>query len=231
MAEQIGQFPSKASAKRFAQLTLRNEQYREGKPLVEFDKQRMADILLRHYRAVEKIGVGISDIYVQSNGNGQWQFVIRRHDGSEVAFSYKVALDGHPEQRAIEKIKEAIWWDIRPQLSKFAEAEFERMEALGRTIYCPIIADRHILVTRENHEVDHIPPATLAQLRTDWLATEGLDLMDVEVAPSDELIAKPTMGNRGQRVSWQTYHAEYARLRLVSPDGNCAVAMEWRANQ
>lgn len=85
---------------------------------------------------------------------------------------------------------------------------------------CPVSGQ---LLTQDNTQVDHCGPA-FKDLVQGWLHEHGLSsLSALEVIEDDD--AAPRLPLELER-SWQLYHLQHARLRLLSADGHRQINMQ-----
>lgn len=173
------------------------------------DAAVMGDLLLRHPRADEKMGVGVAAIWIRRNsggfGNG---FFIERTDGIFVDFSYKQCI--RPQTNA-SKAKFAFRRAIDQQVIAVKKEVFDAAPFL----LCPITGEPMVW---ESAHVDHEPPRTFAALLAEYCALRGVDLDTLELYEPRSGIGKvlPPMIEQ----DWATWHKEHARLRVISAEAN-----------
>lgn len=207
-------FPTKKAAKAF----FRNirDRYQDGERIAQEDDCCLRDLVAIHPEAVMKIGCGISHFTVDTDlkfGTTR-HFVIHRNDGSVTDVSFISAIDGRNERRdRLEGLRRAI----EGQILEFRASAFEA----GTSIICPL---RGIPITLNSYHIDHHPPLTFLRLANEWLDSKGLVIADLEITPPSDNQIVTELTNENQIRSWQQFHREHARLRLLSPLGNMSDA-------
>ncbi len=208
-------FKSHEAAKRFVRDI--RDAYEDGVRVSEVDAAVLADLLLLHSEALQKIGKGIAGFSVATEsqyGGRNRHFVVHRVDGSSTDFSFKNCIEGpsHRNDR-LGALREAI----APQTTRFKQLAFEKVPRVRCAMEGTWIefADAH---------VDHATPRTFAALVAKWLQSESLDLDDVTITPpgDNQLVAE--LADASQRRSWTTFHEKHAALRMVSSRANLSAA-------
>ncbi|MDN5750191.1 MAG: DCL family protein [Pseudonocardia sp.] len=167
----------------------------------------MIQLLLRdgyHPEAAEKIGPGIEGVVVRINAYGTRGFWLRRLDGTEVDFSYLVALNGAPSVE--QGVRIALREEINDQIVTFFDTQTADL-ARGRVV-CELCVT---VVGSNGIQVDHAAPTfiELASRFADSLG--GWDVIGVEcVGPTGRRLA-----DRNHARVWWEFHRQTARLRLV----------------
>jgi hypothetical protein len=173
------------------------------------DERFLADLILLHAEAEQKIGVGVRSFQVEQNGptRGFW---ITRIDGSRTDFSFIACLTPRtPEREALD----AMRWAIRDQVVAFRAAKLNPSGNVCEVTGTPITpADAH---------VDHEPPFRV--LVADFLAQWSVALADVRVMPTADRETVTVLADASLRVAWQEYHRANAGLRLVSREANLSL--------
>lgn len=203
-------FPSQQAALAFARAI--RDRYGDGDKVAPADAAFLEDLLRLHPEADQKIGVGVANFSVQTDpvfGRTR-HFVVHREDGSSTDFSFKSCIEGSSIRRdALSALREAV----ADQVTGFKNEAFAgRSEVLCAVRGVPTrFCDAH---------VDHIPPWTYSALVTEWLQHEGIKLEDVAVTPPADNQHLATMTDARQLHSWQRFHREHARLRIVCSEAN-----------
>jgi hypothetical protein len=172
------------------------------------DAALMADVLQRHPRAEEKIGIGIAALWIKRNGAFGNGFFIERTDGTWIDYSYKQCI--RPQTNAT-KAKFAFRRAIDAQVIVVKRAAF----ALTDTVTCPITGEP---ITWETAHVDHEPPRTFAALLAEYCAERAIDLDTIDLYESKSGIGKLLPPAIAQ--DWAAWHQERARLRVISAEAN-----------
>lgn len=188
------------------------QSYRPGEVLSVEDTAFVADLLLRHPRADEKIGDGIARIRVARIKFNATGFVLDRIDGTTIDFSYRQCI--RPLTHA-SRARQAFRRAVEDQVLAVKAAA---IPAHGATIVCPVTGE---VVGWEQAHVDHAPPATFAALLARYLGERDATLDDVPLVPSPDgigwLLAEDCAAD------WAQWHQRHARLRVVSRHANLVV--------
>lgn len=173
------------------------------------DAAVMGDLLLRHPRAEEKIGVGVAAIWIRRNlggfGNG---FFVERNDGTSVDFSYKQCI--RPQTNA-SKAKFAFRRAIDTQVIAVKRDTFGPYDVLT----CPITGEP---MSWDTAHVDHEPPLTFAALLAEYCELRGVDLDTLELFEPRSGIGKILPIAIEQ--DWAAWHEARAKLRVISAEAN-----------
>lgn len=169
--------------------------FERGSPEFAF----LFDLLQRHYRSDEKVGVGVESFGIKSM-MGSRCFEVWRTDSTCEVFSYHKCISA-PNVN-VERTK-AFREEVKEQTYHFRSealaAEDPRCAITGRT------------VTNETADVDHI--VEFQQLLGDFLREEQLELADIKVDRTAE--NRPTVADRRIALLWKEYHRQHAQLRLL----------------
>lgn len=179
------------------------------------DAAVMSDLLLRHPRAEDKIGVGIAAIWIRRfqrhdagrvfSANG---FFVERIDGTFADFSYKQCIRA---QTNATKAKFAFRRAINEQVIAIKKAAF----ATHAQVLCPVLCEP---ITWDTAHVDHEPPLTFAALLMDYCAERDIDLDTIELYEPKDGIGKLLPPNI--ETDWAAWHQERAQLRVISAEAN-----------
>jgi hypothetical protein len=207
-------FQTKKAAKEFFKNI--RDRYAEGGPMSPEDDCYLRDLVAIHPESETKIGCGISHFTVETDGQfgNSRHFVIHRSDGSSTDVSFHSAIDGRNERR--DRL-EALRRGIESQILDFRASVF----APGATVVCPL---RGIPITENSYHVDHELPMTFMRLVERWLASAKLTIDALQITPpaDNQIVTELTCPD--QLRSWQDFHREHAKLRLLSPRGNLSDA-------
>ena len=178
------------------------------------DRPECQDLLMSlvkmHPEYEDKIGSGISEIFVNANPIFNTRcFYVRRTDGSVVPFSYKACLKRKGASMS-EEWQRAARHAVRGQIDTFKTMEFSR----NPHPICPIT--KRVITWRKCH-VDHIAPETFANITKSFLTLYDL-------TPSYAWLSKgadtTTIVDQNILHLFRDYHRRYAVLRLLSPEAN-----------
>jgi hypothetical protein len=212
--------PSKAAAK--AHFRAIRDAYPDGQALAPDHSAQLRDLLARHPEAGAKIGCGVYCFTVKTDtvfGKSR-HFVIHRVDGTSTDFSFLACIDGrrNPDKDRLEALRR----EIDDQVVAFRHEAF----AEGVPLSCPITGAP---LSLHGSHVDHAPPMTFRTLVGMWLESEFMGLCGVAITPpaDNQLVARMT--DSAQRASWTDFHRHHAALRILSAEGNQAVARNYAA--
>ena len=183
-----------------------------GEPLTGADLDCVSDLLLYHPTCNEKIGVGVASICVQTESNWNTRhFQIVRIDGSTTDFSFKKCITP-PTQKTL--FQQACRHSVADQIVSFRNRVFE--DAIG-IVYCPVLA---VPITPRTSHVDHVPPITFETLVNQFIERKNLNVIDSLVANGNDNCMQTKFADSALQSKWQVFHAENAKLRVVSARAN-----------
>jgi len=173
------------------------------------DCEFLASLIERHPDAEDKIGCGILCFEVRRNRGGTRGFWIVRRDGSETDFSFGTCVSAPSHE---QNVRDAFRTAIKPQIAEARQRGF----ANGFVIPCPITSQS---ITRKTCQVDHADP-TFLELVDQFAASEG-GYSAISIVSRDGDIGgllDPAVEGR-----WQRFHAQCAKLRVVSKRANLSL--------
>lgn len=133
-------------------------------------------------------------------------------DGSSASFSVKAifTITGPSKRQLVLKAMRA---EIEDQVRAIRHAT--RWPAR-----CPVTGDS--IGARDAH-VDHAHPATFAALADGWLAAQSLSVDSIDLDKDPRSPTVMILSDRNLAASWSAYHANHARLRIVSARANLSM--------
>jgi Protein of unknown function (DUF3223) len=166
------------------------------------DDPIMYALLDQHPRREEKVERGVAGIEVTPNDWGDRCFAVRTDDGDLIAFSF---LECFKPSTPTQDAKAALRVEIADQITDFRRAT---------DLVCAVsgIALTYTKGRPDTAEVDHAPPATFDALAEQWAQTQGGWTCVVNHQEGQR--RRLTLDE--QRSSWRLFHAEHARLRMLS---------------
>lgn len=200
-------FTTKEALAAHVQAILRS--YSAGARVNDEDAAFLADLLLRHPSADEKIGVGIAAFYVMNVAYGSKGFILERLDGTRTDWSYRQCI--RPFTYA-SKVKHALRVAVADQVLAAKRITFPDHEVVTT---CPITGQA---MTYHDAHVDHIPPDTFAALVERFLDTYQVILDDVVILPAPSGISWVLADDWA--AVWSAFHQQHARLRVISAHAN-----------
>ena len=212
-------FHSKAACQNHVRRIL--HYYQPGAVIPDPDREDVLQLLLLHPRPGKKIGKqDIHHFTVATSRFGTRCFMLVRMDGTTVDFSSSKCLlnngaaSGGGFMRS--EVSKAMRMAVSDQVTSFRKAQFKEAEDRGDILRCPLSGTP---LTTSTCHVDHVAPYTFKALQGGWMAEQGLSSEDIELVDSDKL-GSQVMASPELLHSWQRYHMENARLRLLSPQEN-----------
>jgi hypothetical protein len=174
----------------------------------------LRDLLDRHPDAAGKIGPGVAGFDVRRSASfGSFCFGVIRTDGTSSDFSYRVCLERwRSSPTACAKM--ALRNEVNDQVTAFLQAERRRGPLVDAVTGRPVGGERP--------HVDHAPP-TFAELVGMWLAKEALRLDHLETDGHGDNEDRLTLRDRALAARWQAFHAQHARLQIVTEATNQAL--------
>jgi hypothetical protein len=204
-------FPTLKRATEVARFILHNSP--RDIPLAGKDYLFARGLLERHPEAAEKIGSGILSIEVRTIQYGAPGFYVVRTDGTGDDFSYKVALSGAADHR--QQVLKAMRQAVRRQTDDFRSAWFDRSADQDGAAVCPLTGRS---MTWTESETDHIVP--FVRLADRWVSEHGGYGVIRVGSGADHPGAALT--DASQNTSWQRWHLQHARLRVIHAGANRA---------
>lgn len=180
-----------------------------GAPIEGDDDRFLRDLIALHPEAEAKIGCGVERFEVRGNEWNGRTFWLIRHDGTATDFSFIKALS---PPSAFQDFAKACREAVVDQVIRF---KTDALEGPGQV--CPITGEP---ITRANAHVDHSPPWTFDVLVRAF--AEGRDLA-AEVEPTRDGDLRTYFRDPATREAFAGFHAERARLRIVSRWANLSV--------
>jgi hypothetical protein len=208
-------FPTKGEADAYIREV--RDKYALGADVTNADDQEfLLDVLDLHPESADKIGPGVDHFEVRDSGS-TIGFGIVRSDGSAIDFSWKRCLhEPCHEQQVRGAMRAAV------QYHKFAvrDAAFAAGE-----VRCPITGE--LLTTQTchvHHEGDEFVDIA------DAFANEVGGYERIEVVPADDGIGRRLRDDELSK-SWEAYHAEHARMVVVSKHANLSLLRRGRSRR
>lgn len=171
-----------------------------------------------HSEAELKVGPGVYRFTVKHHPEfpNTKSVVIERVDQTSVPVSFKNLGKDLPAVKREDR-RQALRRAIKGQILEFRDQAFH----FGLPLLCPVAG---VPLSRHNCHVDHVAPATFANLVDGWLDLECVVLDQLELVPPPHPICE--LAHAETRKSWEAYHAQNCKLRLLSPEGHKQVTAE-----
>lgn len=205
-------FPTKKAAKDFVREII--SRHDESHSLEGDDFSFVADLLSIHPESEQKIGCGISRIFVGLDAQYQKNkcFYLERKDGSSTDFSWLACIDGRNIRReTFDAFRNAITY----QIDRF------KIEQLQAGLVCPYTNEN---LHNGNSHVDHESPLTFYALVSNFIEIESIHISNVRISEPEDNQFTASLVDEQFIARWQQYHQRTARLRVISKTGNLSHA-------
>jgi hypothetical protein len=187
-----------------------------GRALGSEDFRFMVELLSRHPRADEKIGVGIAAIRVEPDpvwGGGM--FVAERRDGSTTDFSYRKCLQPTTRRGEINiACRQAVVEDI----VAFKREHFNQHGDAANQVLCPLTGQR--LGWPDAH-IDHAPPWPFRRIVDAFFASTSTADMPITTNCDGGLSRRFVDSDLAER--FRQFHARVAMLRVIAAAENLRI--------
>lgn len=211
---QIGNlvFTTKKAAKDFVREIISRNNVKQS--LEGDDFLFVSDLLAIHPESEQKIGGGISRIFVDLDAQYQRNkcFYLEWRDGSSTDFSWLSCIDGRNIRR---EIFDAFRNSIAYQIDNF------KAEQLPAGLTCPYTNES---LHNGNSHVDHESPLTFYVLVSGFIKKESINISDVEISDPEDNQFTASLIDEQFIERWQQYHLSTAKLRVISKTGNLSHA-------
>jgi hypothetical protein len=182
-----------------------------GDDLESEDLRFVSDLLALHPRVEEKTGPGVERISIRTSEYGRKGFLIHRLDGTILDFSYKKCIRP-PSHR--DYVIKALRQAVASQTIAFADATFSK----DAILICPL---KSVEINRRGCHVDHDPPFwKLVESFLSCPFDDDLAFDKIAVARRPGVSSAVDLVDRELHARWAAWHAEHAKLRVVSVVGN-----------
>jgi uncharacterized protein YheU (UPF0270 family) len=186
--------------------------YEAGEHLNSPDYYFMCDLL--DPEAEQKIGVGVSSIFVDKAGIYNTKcFHVLRQDGTKTDFSYSECL-GETDHNT--KVKHAFRFSVDPYIFAFKKQSFGNSEQ----ICCPDTGE--VLSFLTTH-VDHVSPKTFDNLINEFITFDKTTLGDITISQNEDNQVGDLLENKVLERRWIDFHNANACLELVSHVSNLSI--------
>lgn len=186
-------------------------------PLSGEDRETILKVLKNHPLWNSKVGVGLADVVVRTNRRPGCAvtrgFHIIRSDGSSTDISWVEALSPTPHPR---KVKLAFRDLVTDQILAFRDSHPWQ----GQPFNCPVTGE--VTPWSDSH-VDHEPPDTFDRLVELFFANEPVPIEKVPLKEHSDGDLVDQLADAALAERWQNFHAERARLRIISSKGNLSL--------
>lgn len=194
--------------------------YGNGETVGERDAALLLLLLERHPEVLQKVGCGVKRFYRAATPKGTDCFWLERDDGTVTDFSFKSCVDARGKtlfQEFAEACREAIQSDLdqrkKDHFAKHGDSE-------GK-VECEITGKK--VAIYESH-LDHKKPTTFEVIVHTFVAAHKLEIRpEMLNRPGDGEFAVTFVDKELER-SFKSYHAEVAKLRIITATANLQLA-------
>jgi hypothetical protein len=183
--------------------------YEIGNQLTDEDFDDIFNLLKNHPRAGEKVGCGVSELYIGSDVYAGKCFHIKRTDGSIENFSYDKAVKGDPKPFTI--FSKACRKAVESDMISVKESAFDGRD----TIKCQ---ETGIYIKMEEAHVDHRQPNTFSVIIDRFIEVNSIDIVNIQydsIGQYGRQFIDDELANK-----FREYHKNKATLRIVTKDLN-----------
>ncbi len=169
-------------------------------------------LLNYHPKAIEKIGSGIKEIWVESNGSLRSgnRFVVVRNDDTRCDFSYKYCLGKSLPSHPL-RVREAMRNAVRPYVTEYKSKYFTNNQDQEGYALCELTKKK---IHYNSVDVDHMPPYSFENLVVNFLLENDLKFKKIKLEKKDEvsllMISDPYIKNK-----WIDFHNQKCHLRII----------------
>jgi hypothetical protein len=181
-------------------------------------------LLSRHPSAHEKIGCGISGLFVAPDGSEYGRcFHLRRLDDTTDNFSFPQCLNGEPPTRT--RFSKAARLAVQSDVAAFRERVFNDTEqCFEGFVRC---AKTGAWISSADSHIDHAGPLTFSRIARNFVSSRGIDLEKFDAYNHEGLygcvFSDPAMVD-----DFRQYHQQVAVLQVVSRESNLQDAWKGR---
>jgi hypothetical protein len=176
------------------------------------------DVLKRHPNVVEKIGDGVDYFYVQRSKwkTNQYNFMIRRIDGSSTDFSFKKCL--YPEQK---NSKSKNWGSIfrgviKDQIDSFRVSAFDVIGIKDKFI----CSQTNLKFKKIYSHVDHVYPLTFDSIMHEFIELNKIDVNKINLSEDMGTSEVQKILDKDIVESFYEFHKNRSVLRVVCSSAN-----------
>jgi hypothetical protein len=216
---QIGDnyFKTKAEFKDFTKAIL--NKYELNKAIDTTDFEFISELLKRHPECERKIGSGIKDIVIRTDGNwGKTRcFHIQRTDGTETDFSYINCIDNDTSREPMRMFKQSARSAVKEQVVSHLSSYVSRTKDSTDNVVCQKSKTK---IHKEQATVDHIPPITFDRIVNDFLQIKKIEPSQIEYVGFGDNEYNKQFKDESMRTEFANYHRQVAKLRVISRQEN-----------
>lgn len=187
-----------------------------GDILPPHEAELFLDIVRRHPRAEDKIGVGIKHFEIDRGVGGTLCLKVVREDDTEDDISIKKCIYGNDTKR--RRVLRALRRAIVDDVADLRKQWFDRYAHGSRNGYMRCALSGKYIRTDQGH-MDHIPPMTFEVIALTFMAHKGLDFDDLEF--NDPAIHREErLRDQEMEDDFRQWHANLAQMRFIADSQN-----------
>jgi hypothetical protein len=192
-----------------------------GQVVHQPDADDLADLVLRHPEAVEKIGTGIDHFEIRAAPQfGGQCFWIVRTDGSATDFSFMTCVRGKGKTVS-QEFREACRMAIQNDVAKAKQAYFDQNQDGSGRVACEVTGQA---LTIDEAHADHRDPMRFEVIVAAFLASKNRDEPDSAwLTKSKDRQAVTTFVDIALRDEFRAFHKRLARLRWIEKRENLSL--------
>jgi hypothetical protein len=210
-------FQTKADFKEFFKTIL--NKYDLNAAIGDTDLQYVSELLKRHPEYQKKIGSGINEIVIKTDGKwGKTRcFHIQRTDGTQTDFSYINCIDNEISREPMRMFRLSARNAVEEQIIAHLSSYISRNKDNTDNVLCQKSRTK---IHKKNATVDHIPPMTFDKIVTDFLQFKKLDPSQIEYVGFGDNEYHKEFKDNNIKTEFENYHRHVAKLRVISRHEN-----------
>lgn len=176
------------------------------------------ELLKKHPDADKKIGCGVDYFYVQQSKwkKNQYNFMIKRVDGSSVDFSFNKCL--HPERKTSKEINWGLIFRnvVKDQTDAFRVSAFEAVGEDDKFV----CSQTKLKFKKIYSHVDHVYPLTFDSILLEFIDVEKIDLNKIRLSEDKGTSEVREILDENIVRLFSDFHRERSVLRIVCSSAN-----------
>lgn len=170
--------------------------------------------LLLHPKSDVKIGNGVDYFFIQKSKwkHNQFNFMIKRLDGSDIDFSFYKCVHNMPDISWNQVFREIV----RPQINSFRVEAFKVVGIKSKFI----CSHTKLKIEQKYSHVDHIYPITFDSILTEFIMSRNINVNKLKLSKDLGTSEIQTIIDENIRNDFYKFHEERAVLRVVMSTAN-----------
>lgn len=191
-----------------------NKEIKEG--TIEYET--LSELLNRHPKANEKIGVGIDYFYVQQSKwkMNQYNFMVKRLDGSSTDFSFHKCINPSRKASNTENWSSIFRNIVKEQTDSFRVSAFEVVGKKDKFV----CSETGLKFKKFLSHVDHVYPLTFDSILTEFIKINNLDLNELKLSEDKGTSEVKEILDESIVKAFYDFHRDRAVLRIVCNSAN-----------